>query len=314
MVYTRGGEHRWRDLPVSVELGGALGDEVAAYVESEAGWQVVAPDGPPPPVFTIAAAPSGEKACVVVYDGTPALEQVRAALLAGALDIVAWPADRGRLLEAPRRVRATRRTAGGGSVLRVAASAGGAGGSTVALAIGGLLAWSGRQCVVVGGDDLLRLCGHAPWRGPGAAELAGLDPADAAAEVRGLIRPVPGVDGLSVLGGGGRGVLDATGWPVDAVVCDLGAGSPWHSADLVVARPDAGLRGFAGAPVDVPVLMVGDRPLDRADVRRILGGPPAGWLPWSARIARAGCAGRVPSALPGRWLRELRAIVARVRR
>lgn len=30
------------DLPVAVDLDGVLGDEVRAYVEGEAGWQVVA--------------------------------------------------------------------------------------------------------------------------------------------------------------------------------------------------------------------------------------------------------------------------------
>jgi hypothetical protein len=238
---------------------------------------------------------------------------VRAALLEGALDVIAWPADRARLLEAPLRVRVTRRAGAGSAVLRVAGASGGAGTSTVALALGGLLAWSGRRSLVVGGDDLLRLCGRGPWRGPGAAELAGLDAAGAAAEVAGLSVGVDGVDGLSVLGGGGRAVVATVGWPVDAVVCDLGAGPPWTGADLVVARPDGALRGVAAAR-GAPALIVGEGPLQRAEVRRLLGGEPLGWLAWSVRVARAGYAGRVPSALPGRWLRDLRRVLGRVRR
>jgi hypothetical protein len=39
----------------------------------------------------------------------------------------------------------------------------------VTLAIGALLALSGSRPLVVGDEDLLRLCGLDPWRGPGAA-------------------------------------------------------------------------------------------------------------------------------------------------
>lgn len=318
------------DLPVAVELGGVLGEEVSAYVESEAGWQVVADGGPPRPVLAITDAARPGTPCVVVVEGQPEPAQVRAALLEGALDVLGWPDDRERLLEVPLRASAAQRDGSGPAVLGVAAAAGGAGASTVALACGGLMAWSGRDVIVVGDQDLLTLCGVRPWTGPGAAEVAALEPAEAAAEVDALARPVPGVDRLRVLGGGAASVTTA-GWPAAVVVVDLRAPRPadgplgrgfgeagrpsWPGrVDLLVVRPDAGVHAAAGTPEDVPVVLVGDGPLDRAGVRRALGRAPVGRLPASVRVARAGVAGRVPSGLPGSWLASLRTTLERVRR
>lgn len=304
---------RNEDLPVALDLPDGLAAEVASFVETEAGWQVVGTDGGLAPALAIASGPRPGVPSVVVVEGPADGEQVRAALLAGALDVIAWPQDRRRLLDAPLRVRATGRQAGGPAVFRVAGCAGGVGTSTVTLAVGGLLAWSGRPTLVVGGDDLLALCGLGPWTGPGAAELAALAPADAAAEVAGLARAVPGVDRLTVLGGGG-GVAGTGGWPLAAVVADLRAPTHLHGADLVCARADSRLRALGPLGGDVPVLVGESGPLDRAGVRRLLGRAPVGWVPWSVRVARAGVSGRVPSGLPGSWISTLRAVLRRVHR
>lgn len=299
---------RFQDLPVSIDLPSRLTEEVTAFVETEAGWQVVGADGPPAPVLRIASSVGGGGPTVVVVDGAPGARLVRDLLLAGAVDVVAWPEDRQRLLEAPQRVVAAPTAARGPRLVRVGGAAGGAGTSTVALALGGLAAWSGRRALVVGDDDLGVLCGVDDWQGPGAVELAALDPDDAAAEVDGLALPVAGVPGLRCLGGGGAAVAHVAGWPTDVVVADRRVAAA--AADLVVARPDACLRGVGGAPA----VVVGDRPLDRAGVRRVLGRDPACVLPWSPRVARAGLRGRVPSALPGAWLRRLRPLAERALR
>ncbi|MGH8887143.1 MAG: hypothetical protein ACRDYX_18620 [Egibacteraceae bacterium] len=303
---------RLQDLPVVVDLPGRLGEEVAAFVEVEAGWQVVSATGPPTPVLELTTAPRAGRPCVVVVECPVQAEEVREALLGGALDVIAWPDDRARLLEAPLRAHATHRNGSGPPVLRIAGCAGGVGTSTVALAVGGLLAWSGRATLVVGDDDLLRLCGLGPWSGPGASELGQLGAAGAASEVASLARPVPGIDGLAVLGGSGEAIGGAPGWPVQAVVVDLRAPRHLAGADLVCARPDAGLGGLDGQPADLPVLVLGDGPLDQAGVRRRLGRPPVAWLPESVRVARAGVAGRVPAGLPGAWLAALRSALGGV--
>jgi hypothetical protein len=303
---------RLQDLPVVVDLPGRLGEEVGAYVEVEAGWQVVGAGGALAPALELTATPRVGRPCVVVREGTLQAEDVRAALLGGALDVIAWPQDRARLLEAPLRVHPTRRTGPGPAVLRVAGCGGGVGTSTVALALGGLLAWSGRKTVVVGDEDLLRLCGLGPWPGPSAHELGSRPAGDL--EVAALARPLPGVDRLCVLGGGGAAVRSAAGWPVETVVVDLRAPCHLAGADLVCARPDSSLTVLSHQPSDLPVLVVGDGPLDQAAVRRRLGRPPVAWLPRSARVARAGLAGTVPSALPGSWLKALRTGLGRIHR
>jgi hypothetical protein len=299
-----------RDLPVAVVLPGRLGEEVAAWVEA-AGWQVVGLEAGIAPQLVLAAGPVPGRPTAVVVEGEATAAQVRAALQAGAVEVVGWPSDREALLAVPDALGRVRGPAVGAGPRRLAVGgrAGGVGTSTVALALGGLLAWSGRRTLVVGDADLLVLCGADPWTGPGAAELALLAPVDAAAELPGLARPVRGVPGLAVLGGGAEGVGSVAGWPVDAVVLDVRADG--RAADLRCARPDVHLgREGDGAPV----LLVGDGPLDAAGVRAALDGDaPIGRLPASARGARAGAAGRVPAGLPGSWLATLRAVVGGLR-
>lgn len=314
-----------RDLPVAVELPEPLAGEVAAYVEGEAGWQVVGLDGPPRPALVLAEAPLPGRATVVVVSGAVDPARLRADLQAGALDVLAWPHERGRLHEAAARAAAAPAAAGGPPLLRVGGAAGGVGTSTVALAVAGLLAWAGRSVAVVGDDDLLLLAGLAPWRGPGTREVALLDALDAREEVAALARPVPGVRGLRALGGGARALASVAGWPADVVVADVRA-QPAQGCDLCCARPDAhlrhagaagagGARGAAGASggAGVPTVLVGDGPLPRAAVRHLLGREPAVWLPHSRRVARAAARGRVPADVPGTWLSALRAALAAAR-
>jgi hypothetical protein len=296
-----------QQIRVAIALPGAFGEEVAAWADA-AGWQVVGVDGGPETAGSFALAPSVVPGwpSVVVIDGAPSAAQARAALQSGAVDVVGWPEDRARLLEVPDRLAPARVRAPGPRRIAVAGVAGGTGVSTVALGVGALLAWGGRRTVVVGGDDLLALCARDPWRGPGAQELALLDGPGAAAEARQLTRPVPGVPGLGVLGGGGVHVGGTDGWPCEVVVLDLRTDDRGR-ADLLCARPDVHLP--AAAARDGAVLLVGEGPLGSGQVRAALGRRPAGALPTSARVARAGVLGRVPSGLPGSWLAALRSIL-----
>lgn len=289
---------RYVDLPVCVDLPGRLGEEVTAFVEAEAGWQVVGGDGPLLPVLTLAERASGPSS-VVVRPGVVASSDVREGLLAGALDVISWPEDRLRLLSLPGRLRPAAEGPAA-PVLRIAGCRGGVGTSTVALAVAATIAWSGGRALVIGDAGLHRLAGIDAWNGPGAAELSALG-GQAAHEVERVARPVAGVAGLSVLRGDGR-VPGPAGWPYEMVIVDLGV-SGAGEAHLVVGAADGSL---IDAPAGGDVLVVEHGPLDRAGVRRQLGRSPAGWLPYSARVARAGLAGRVPSGLPGSWVKALR--------
>jgi hypothetical protein len=291
------------DVSVVVDLPGRLGQEVTAYAESEAGWHVVSGTGPVAPLLTLAGA-AGPGPCVVIHDGPLDADGTRDLLLAGVLDVIAWPDDRMRLLALPQRLARSARPGPAVPQLHIGACRGGVGASTVALAAGALVAWSGRRALVVGDASVARLAGVGPWQGAGAVELASLGP-QAADEVDRVSRPVPGVPGLFVLSGGPT-VLSTAGWPYDMVVIDQGAAGREH-AHLLVAAADGSI---ASAPREADVVVVEHGPLDRAGVKRLLGRAPTGWLPYSARVARAGVAGRVPSALPGSWVAAMRSAAA----
>jgi hypothetical protein len=278
------------DLPVAVALPAPLDAEVVAWVEGDLGWQVVDAGGSLAPVLALADAPQGDAPWVAVVDGIPDAAAVTALLTSGAEDVVGWPDGRGRIPLIATRIDVHRRVAPRGVRLEVAGVAGGVGTSTLTLALGGLLAWGGAAALVVGGDGLLALAGDAGRRAAAGTHVA-----------------VDGVPRLSVTSR--HGGIATAAWTGDVVVVDAGT-RVTPSTTLVVARPDGALRRAAHA--DHPVVVNGDRPLAAADVRGLLGRPPVAHLPWSARVARAGVAGRVPAGLPGRWLRHLGDALRRV--
>ncbi|CAN5812067.1 hypothetical protein BH23ACT10_BH23ACT10_34600 [soil metagenome] len=278
------------DLPVAVVLPAPLADRVTAWVEHDLGWQVVDPGGSLAPALVLADEPCGAVPWIAVTDGPPADDRVTAQLTAGAEDVVGWPDDRDRIPLIAARVDLHRDVVPRGLHLSVGGVAGGVGTSTVALAIGGLLAWAGAAVLVVGGHALRTLAGTRQLNGVGHA-------------------PVAGVPQLSVAG---HAVDVATvAWTGDVVVSDAGTRIT-SDTTVAVARPDGGLRRARG--LDVPVIVVGDQPLRIRDVERVLGRRPVAHLPWSVRVARAGLLGHVPSALPGRWLDSLRDGLGRVDR
>lgn len=271
------------DLPVVVALPAPLDATVTAWVERDLGWQVVDPAGPLPPVIALADASCGGLPWIAVTDGPPDDGTVTAQLAAGAEDVVGWPDGRERIPLVATRVDVTRRVRPRGRRVSVAGVAGGVGTSTIALAIGGLLAWGGAAVLVVGGDAVLGLAG-ASGPMPSAGAHVG----------------VAGVAGLSV----SAGSRDAAGaaWTGDVVVVDDGT-RVTPSTTVVVTRPDAGLR--RARDLDRPAVVNGRLPLGPSEARRVLGQVPLAHLPWSVRVARAGLGGRLPSGLPGRWLDEL---------
>lgn len=278
------------DLPVAVVLPAPLADRVTAWVEHDLGWQVVDPGGSLAPVLVLADEPCGAVPWIAVIDGPPADESVTARLAAGAEDVIGWPDDRDRIPLIAARVDQHRDVLPRGLHLAVSGAAGGVGTSTIALAIGGLLAWAGAAVLVVGGHALRALAGTRELNRAGHA-------------------PVAGVPLLSVAG---HAVDIATvAWTGDVVVSDAGTRITPHTT-VVVTRPDGGLRRARG--LDVPVIVVGDQPLRARDAGRVLGRRPVAHLPWSVRVARAGLLGHVPSALPGCWLDTLRTGLGRIDR
>lgn len=280
------------DLPVVVALPAPLNAAVTAWVEGDLGWQVVDRSGPLRPVLALADGPCAGLPWIAVTDGPPDDEIVTAQLTAGAEDVVGWPDGRERIPLVATRVDVTRRVGPRGPRVSVAGVAGGVGTSTIALAIGGLLAWGGAAVLVVGDEALLGLAGAAGRVPSPGAHVA-----------------VTGVPGLSVLAG--RGDAAGAGWAGDVVVVDDGT-RVTSATNVVVTRPDAGLQ--RARDVDRPTVVNGRSPLGPSETLRVLGHAPLAHLPWSVRVARAGLGGRVPSGLPGRWLDELGAGLRRLER
>lgn len=280
------------DLPVAVALPTPLDAAVTAWVERDLGWQVVDAAGALPPVLALTDGPCAGVPWIAVTDGAPDDRAVAAQLTAGAEDVVGWPDGRERIPLVATRLAAHRRSTPRGPRVSVAGVAGGVGTSTVALAVGGLLAWGGAAVLVVGDVAVLEYAG-ASRGAPTAGAHAG----------------VAGVAGLSVTAG--RGDAAGAGWDGDVVVVDDGT-RVTSSTTMVVSRPDAGLRRVGH--FDRPVVVNGRSPMGPSEARRLLGRSPVAQLPWSARVARAGLGGRVPAGLPGRWLDALGAGLRRVER
>ena len=306
------------DLPVQVDVREGLRSEVVAWVEGDLRWQVVTGDSALAPQAIITDDPHRAAGGVLVLaPDLPTDQRTRAAteaMRAGALDVVNWPDERDRLAAAvTRRTRshddrpAPVRAVSATRLLRIAGASGGVGTSTVALALAGWAAWSGARTVVAGDDDLIALCGLGAWEGPGTGEIAALDPRDTGREVATLARAVDGVQNLHVIGGGGRHVAVTDEWPVDMVIvddrCQLDA------ADLIVGVANRRLSWCA--QYRSRMLIRSGAGVGRREICRLLGGSPLGWVEQDARVLRAGLAGRVPSALPGRWVRDLSSRVAR---
>jgi hypothetical protein len=264
-------------LPIEVALADPdLAADVTSHVESRLGWQVVRPgphlrvrlrlaDDPPGP-----SDPSDAPTAVVRRAAD--VDLVRAALAAGAVDVLRWPDDAGRL---PHLVPPSTAARPAGTVLGVAGSASGVGTTTVALALGALHAWAGRRTVVLTDRAGRRMAG---------------DPDAGVAGIRGLRV----VDDLLHVG------------PDDAevLVADRGVG---RRATVLVARPDAGLVGALADPVwgSAAVVTVGEGGLRPGELARLVGGRAHVHLDWSFRVARAALCGRVPIGLPGRHLAAL---------
>lgn len=244
------------------------------------------------------AAGVGPPAVLLVGEGADPAEAARAALRTGAMAALRWPAERDRLPGIARRA-AARDTAGSTEVagITVGGAAGGVGTTTVALALAGLAAWWGDPTLVI-----THGAAPAPTGPPReAADLAGAGTWETAAPAPGcprlrLVRTAGPTPGAAVDPGAARLVVRDVGVDPDADV-------------LVLRRDAAGLAALSRTGCAVAVLVdAGVAPL-RA-VRSAAGRRRLAVVPWSARVARAGLAGRVPSGLPGRWLAALRPALA----
>ncbi|SRR6056297_1448304 len=249
------------------------------------------------------AAPSGPSGrlqqvptVLLLPDGSDPVGAARTAVRLGPAAVLGWPSDRDRLSPVATRLLETPRRRGGSPArLTVGGSAGGVGTTTVALALGGLRAWSGTRTLVA-----VRGLGSS-YRGIPSAALGGGDLWAAAERLPGIdaVRAVRLLDHDSV--------PEVTDRSIEAVILDLG---PDPDCDVLVCRPDAaGLAALRVTPAGA-IVLVGDGAVPGRVLASAASGRPVLRVPWSVRVARAGADGRIPAGLPGTWVAALRPLVA----
>lgn len=297
-------------LPVAVDGPRHLVEQVGSWVESHLGWQVTTGESLPAALRLVGVTTSTEDdpigpgpsargrdpsaAPPAIALVGPDDDPVAATRLARDVDaVLAWPHDHDRLAGLADRLL-ERRPRPEATGLRVGGAAGGVGSTTVALALGALVAWSGRGCLVVARGDVpvprVRrvepevLAGHRAWA--------------AAVEV-------PDVAGLRVVAVDGPALLVKPP-PGVPVVDDRGVDGEVDA--LVVRRDRVGVAAIerSGAAL---VVEVGIGPRTPDVVARAADGRALVRLPWSVRVARLHDAERIPGALPGAYLAGLRAAV-----
>lgn len=287
-------------IPVALSLSGPDRAAIRRWIEGVAGWQPVEAEaaGLVPPVLAVVDAtgpppPPGLPTVLLVRPEDDPLTVARTAARVRPGAVVRWPADRDTLLQVAGAVIG----AGGVSAdevahLRVAGASGGVGTTTVALALGGLVAWRARDVLVVSHGAV-----PSPVERMLTAEaLSGAGAWHAATPARGL----PGLRVVRAPGPVGEGRVDPG--PASLVVRDLGVD---EECDILVVRRDAaGLaaleRSAAAVVVVVDAGVASPGAVTAASrSRRVV------VVPASVRVARAALAGRVPAGLPGAWLRAL---------
>lgn len=287
-------------LPVAVDVRGRLLGPLRRVVEGQLGWQVVdGPGGPVPAVVRLADAAADDGAplptLLLVQAGDDPVASAEAARRLAPVATVGWPCEPGELHRQVTRAARARPSEAATWALRVGGVAGGVGTTTVAAAIAGLTAWRGTAALWVTADPHV-LPGDAPAVDPSAL---------AATDLWGRARPVPGVEGLRAVR-----LVDGHQVPADgpqlgdpraeAVVLDGGVRA---DVDVLVGRVDARTRRACAETTAGTVVLVGGPP-DRR-LAEVLGPRRVVVLERSARVGRAGELGRLPAALPGRWLRPL---------
>jgi hypothetical protein len=291
-------------LPVALDLAGPHADGVRRWVEGVLGWQPVEGDtaGLVPAALRLldveAASvepPRRSVPSVLLVDPGGAVATVASVASRWQPELaLAWPDDRERLREAVEALLAVpREVATSTRLVRVGGAAGGVGTSTVALALAGLSAWSGpRSLAAVGPSAPIGELVAVP-----AAALSAPDLWQRATALPG----VPRARAVRVVDD--QPLPDTTAPDLEVAVLDVGVA---NDVDVLVCRPDAAGLDAASTTTAAAVVMVGEGPASMGAVRRACGDRRWLSLPRSARVARAGLQRRVPTALPGSWLRLLR--------
>lgn len=303
-------------LPVALALGTRHVGSVRRWLEGTLGWQAVEDDidAPVPPVVRLIDVDAAASRALGSAAGTTHALQLPTVLIVedddaphvvaevartlAPLGVCRWPTDRDALPDlVARALRSPRASPRSGRTLRVGATAGGVGATTVALALAGIAAWGGRRSLaVVHGQT-------------GARAVTSVPPdALAAPDLWNRAAPVPGLAGMRVVHTG-RVPADVTPEDrrIELAVLDVGTEV---DADIVVCRPDGAASALLPSTMAGAVVVVGAGLLSGQRIRELAGGRQVVHVPSSARVARAVLRHQVPTGLPGAWLALLEELVA----
>lgn len=291
-------------LPVELAVRGQLAESVRRTVEGALGWQLVdeltAPLVPPAVrlVDPTSAVGGDTPTVMLIPSGDAPAAAGLAVLRLRPAAVTAWPCEGPMLAAAVVRATAAPRSAAATTTeLRVGGSAGGVGTTTVALALTAAAAWRGAPVLLASCDRVL-LPTDAPAVDPSAM---------AAPDLFARAASLQGVPGARVV----RTTTPATEVAVidpaaRLAVLDVGVAD---EVDVLVVRPDAaGLAALERTPA-AAVVVTGTGAVPARVIAAATGGRRRVDLPMSHRVARAAAVGRVPSALPGRYIRALAGLV-----
>jgi hypothetical protein len=302
-------------LPVALDLAGGHADNVRRWTEGVLGWQPIDPDTAelvPAAVRLVdlagsvvgrgtgrgtAGAGRAVPSVLLVADADAPVQAAEVAARERPDLVLAWPAAREGLHEAVTAMLAAERATGTEvRTLRIGGASGGVGTSTVALALAGLASWSGASTLVAVGHT-------APVDGARVVSGAAL----AAPDLWRRASPLAGVPRARVVRIADTEPLpDPVAPELEVAILDAGVAT---DVDLLVCRADAAGLDAATATTAAAVVVVGEGPASAGAVRAACRSRQQVVLPRSARVARAGLHRRVPTALPGAWLRLLAPLV-----
>lgn len=280
-------------LPVLITVGHAQVASVLRYVDAVLGWQPVSRDTASPlhARLQLTDDPSqivtGTPAIVLVDDDGVSAAMAQQFVASTAVASCLWPSERDRLPAIARAVLATTSRDPSMTGMTVGGSSGGVGTTTVALTLGGLAAWQGRNTLVMVNDASSRA------RPVAAAALADPNLWDQATQLAGFTncRMVRVIDDGPV-----SPVRDGR---IAHTVHDRGVS---YDVDVLVIRPDrAGLYALSHTIASV-VMVTGDGVVSASQLKKAAGSRHLVPVHWSSRVAHAVAHERVPAGVPGSWL------------
>lgn len=286
-------------LPVQLSVSGARLEPLRRLVEGPLGWQPVdeaTAELVPPSVQLAdvgAARRPGTPVVLLVGDDDVPAAVAEAAVRLRPVAAVAWPPSEDALQRAAAEAAAAVAPVRVGATLRFGGAGGGVGTSTIAAAVAGLAAWRGTPTLLVTLEPTSVPAGT-PTLTPSAL---------AAGDLWARATELPGAGGCRVVRTTEAAHLDA---PRDAriglAVVDVGVAD---EVDVLVVGADARALAALDRTTAAAVVVVGTGPVPTTALREAAGRRRFLALPRSARVARAAALGRVPGALPGRFVTAL---------